>query len=74
MFSYPKRQRADKEGFAMLAPLWTDNDARGARVYYHIYDLTQPGSTPTEKARVKVRQICLLVINSLFDYQKYLLG
>ncbi|KAK2165544.1 hypothetical protein NP493_1362g01015 [Ridgeia piscesae] len=48
-----KRNIAQKKGFAMLAPLWTDNDARKGKVYYHIYDLTQPGSTLTDKARVK---------------------
>ncbi|KAK2149526.1 hypothetical protein NP493_2972g00000 [Ridgeia piscesae] len=53
MLGYAKRKTANKQGFAMLAPLWTDNNARYGQVYYHIYDLTQPGSTPTDKARVK---------------------
>ncbi|KAK2160812.1 hypothetical protein NP493_1626g00009 [Ridgeia piscesae] len=53
MLGYMKRKTAQKQGFAMLAPLWTDNNARYGEVYYHIYDLTQPGSTPTDKARVK---------------------
>ncbi|KAI0210407.1 Mucin-like protein [Lamellibrachia satsuma] len=53
ILSYAKRQTAKKQGFAMLAPLWTDNDARTGDVYYHIYDLTQPGSTSSDQARVK---------------------
>ncbi len=54
MLSYAKSETARKLGFAMLAPLWTDNDARHGDVYYHIYDLMQPGATYTEQARVKV--------------------
>ena len=54
MLGYAKRKTAKKQGFAMLAPLWTDSNARHGQVYYHIYDLTQPGSTPTDKARVQV--------------------
>ncbi|KAI0237078.1 Mucin-like protein [Lamellibrachia satsuma] len=53
MLRYHKRQTANNQGFAMLAPLWTDNDARYGDVYYHIYDLTMPGSTATDQARVK---------------------
>ncbi|KAI0221767.1 Dedicator of cytokinesis protein 1 [Lamellibrachia satsuma] len=53
LFSYTKRQTANKQGFAMLTPLWTDNDARSGAVYYHIYDLTKPGSTAADQARVK---------------------
>ena len=59
LLSYPKRQAAKKQGFAMLAPMWTDNDARAGDVYYHIYDLTKPGSTATDKARVKVSEFGL---------------
>ena len=61
-----KRNIAQKKGFAMLAPLWTDNDARKGKVYYHIYDLTQPGSTRTDKARVKVSW-CELVKECSYD-------
>ncbi|KAK2158335.1 hypothetical protein NP493_1807g00024 [Ridgeia piscesae] len=53
MLGYAKRKTAQKQGFAMLAPLWTDNDARYGQVYYHIYDKTQPGPTSKDKARVK---------------------
>ena len=49
-----KQDKAKKLGFAMLAPFWTDNDARTGNVFYHIYDLTKPGSTAADKARVKV--------------------
>ncbi|KAK2180866.1 hypothetical protein NP493_421g00002 [Ridgeia piscesae] len=48
-----KQDKAKKLGFAMLAPFWTDNDARTGNVFYHIYDLTKPGSTAADKARVK---------------------
>ncbi|KAI0239923.1 Mucin-like protein [Lamellibrachia satsuma] len=53
MLSYAKRQTAEKQGFAMLAPLWTDNDAVSGDYYYHIYDLTKPGTSSTDQARVK---------------------
>ena len=62
MLSYHKRQTANKQGFAMLAPLWTDNDARYGDVYYHIYDLTMPGSTATDQARVKV-WLCFFLLS-----------
>jgi len=54
LLSYAKRDTAKKQGFAMLAPLWTDNDAQYGDIFYHVYDLTQPGSTSTDQARVKV--------------------
>ncbi|KAI0231036.1 Mucin-like protein, partial [Lamellibrachia satsuma] len=53
MLNYTKRQIANKQGFAMLAPLWTDNDARFGNVYYHIYDITQHTTTSDDQARVK---------------------
>ncbi|KAK2162840.1 hypothetical protein NP493_1501g01086 [Ridgeia piscesae] len=53
LLSYAKRVTAKKQGFAMLAPLWTDNDAQYGDIFYHVYDLTQPGSTSTDQARVK---------------------
>ena len=57
MLNVAKRRIAGQQGFAMLAPLWTDNDATSGTVYYHVYDLTQPGTTAPEQARVKVGQI-----------------
>ena len=54
LLSHAKRELAKKQGFAMLAPLWTDNDAQGGDIFYHVYDLTLPGSTSTDQARVKV--------------------
>ena len=54
LLAHTKRKNARARGFAMLAPLWTDNDARHGDVYYHMYDLTQPESTSLEQARVMV--------------------
>ena len=54
LLAVSKQKRAKKLGFTMLSPLWTDNDARAGEVFYHIYDMTKPGSTAAEKARVKV--------------------
>ena len=54
MLNVTKQINARKQGFAMLAPLWTDNDGRSGEVFYHIYDTTKPGSKATDKARVKV--------------------
>ena len=54
LLSITKQDKAKKLGFAMLAPFWTDNDARTGAVFYHIYDLTKPGSTAADQARVKV--------------------
>ena len=54
MLSKDKRKNADKNGFAMLAPMWTDNNALYGDVYYHIYDKMDPGSTSTDRARMKV--------------------
>lgn len=56
MLRYTKRETANAQGIAMLAPLWTDNNAQHGDVSYHIYDLTKPGSSPTDKARVKVSE------------------
>ncbi|KAI0233186.1 Mucin-like protein [Lamellibrachia satsuma] len=56
MLSDAKLKIANKQGFAMLAPLWTDSNARSGTVYYHIYDLTNPGSTAADQARVKQQQ------------------
>ncbi|KAK2181108.1 hypothetical protein NP493_410g01020 [Ridgeia piscesae] len=53
MLSYYKRRTATRQGMGMLAPLWTDNNAWHGTVCYHIYDLTQPGSTVEEQMRVK---------------------
>ena len=68
-----KEKRAKKLGFTMLSPLWTDNDARTGAVFYHIYDLTKPGSTAADKARVKVCErlfasSCFLSFLSFFIY------
>lgn len=54
MLSYAKRKDAERQGFAMLAPLWTDIDAFSGQYHYHIYDLTKPGPSSTDQARVKV--------------------
>ena len=54
MLSYYKRGRARLQGFAMLSPMWTDNDAHQGSVTYHIYDQTQPGVTGGENVRSKV--------------------
>ena len=54
MLNVTKQVTARKRGFAMLAPLWTDNDGRSGDVFYHIYDTTKPGLKYDEKARVKV--------------------
>ena len=54
MLSYAKRGIAQMQGFAMLAPLWTDNDASTGTIYYHIYDSTRLGPTGIDKARVRV--------------------
>ena len=53
MLSENKRITAQKQGFAMLAPMWTDTFGRFGDVYYHIYDMTKPGSTSTVQTRVK---------------------
>ena len=62
MLNYAKRQIAKRQGFAMLAPLWTDNDARYGHVYYHIYDITKPGSNSLEQARVQVLNLACNVL------------
>ena len=54
MLNVTKQSIARRRGFAMLAPLWTDNDGRSGDVFYHIYDTTQPGIKSVDKARVKV--------------------
>ena len=54
MLNVTKQDTARKRGFAMFAPLWTDNDGRSGDVLYHIYDTTQPGIKSVDKARVKV--------------------
>ncbi|KAK2172015.1 hypothetical protein NP493_1002g01069 [Ridgeia piscesae] len=41
MLGYAKRKEAKRQGFAMLAPLWTDIDASSGEYFYHIYDLTK---------------------------------
>ena len=53
MLSENKRITAQKQGFAMLAPMWTDTFGRFGHVYYQIYDMTKPGSTSTVQTRVK---------------------
>jgi len=68
MLSYAKRGIAQMQGFAMLAPLWTDNDARTGTIYYQIYDLTRLGPTDIDKARVRVSYINILTINVTLWY------
>ncbi|KAK2190863.1 hypothetical protein NP493_66g06040 [Ridgeia piscesae] len=53
MLSLSKRLKASARGMAMVAPLWTDNDATQGDVFYHIYDLANAGSTSTDLARVQ---------------------
>ena len=38
MFDSVKMTTALGKGFAMIAPLWTDNDARSGDVFYNNYD------------------------------------
>ena len=57
MLGYQKRLQAERQGFAMLAPMWTDNNAQYGDIYYRIYDLTTPGSTYFDKLRTKVLHI-----------------
>ena len=59
MLSENKRITAQKQGFAMLAPMWTDTFGRFGHVYYQIYDMTKPGSTSTVQTRVKA---CIIII------------
>ena len=54
MLNVTKQVTARRRGFAMLVPLWTDNDGRSGDVFYHIYDTTKPGIKSVDKARVKV--------------------
>ena len=67
MLSKDKLKNAKKQGFAIIAPLWTDNDVRNGHVNYQIYDenkLSQR-STPQERARVKV---CINKLNKTCEY------
>ena len=57
MLSYEKRLQAERQGFAMLAPMWTDNDAHYGDVYYRIYDQTTPGTKYFDKLRTKVMDV-----------------
>jgi len=73
MLGYAKRKEAERQGFAMLAPLWTDIDASSGEYFYHIYDLTKHVQSSTEQARVKVLQcvdLCYLfeIISDLSFY------
>ena len=54
MLKHTKREIAKKRGIAIVAPMWTDSTAERGVVSYQIYDMTKPGATPTEQARVKV--------------------
>ena len=54
IMSAAKLKKIEKRGMALMAPLWTDNDATKGDVYYHIYDLANAGSTATDLARVQV--------------------
>ena len=38
MFDSVKMTTALSKGFAMIAPLWTDNDGRSGNVFYNNYD------------------------------------
>ena len=59
ILSPKKRITAQKQGFALLAPMWTDIDGRRGDVFYHIYDTTKPGTTSTMQARVKACPLLL---------------
>ena len=52
MFDSVKKAAARKKGFVMIAPLWTDNDARQGKVFYHIYNLGADDSDPYTAATV----------------------
>jgi len=67
MLSTDKLKNAKKQGFAIIAPLWTDNDASNGRVSYQIYDENKLNqrSTPQERARVKV---CIIKRNKTCEY------
>ncbi|KAK2152978.1 hypothetical protein NP493_2378g00005 [Ridgeia piscesae] len=73
LLAHTKRKNARARGFAMLAPLWTDNDARHGDVYYHIYDLTQPGSTSLEQARVMPNTFQLVIAYDPSRYQTFVM-
>ncbi|KAK2161673.1 hypothetical protein NP493_1565g00035 [Ridgeia piscesae] len=73
MLNVTKRITARKRGFAMLAPLWTDNDGRSGDVFYHIYDTTKPGSAAIDKARVKTNTFQLIIAYDPSRYQTYVM-
>jgi len=50
MFSALKITNVEKFGFAMFAPMWTDNNAKEGRVLYHVYDRAITGMSDDEKA------------------------
>jgi len=49
MFDSTKMAAARDKGFAMIAPLWTDNDGRHGSVFYHVYDSALDSQSATAK-------------------------
>ena len=76
LLSAEKSYLADKHGFTMFAPMWTDSDASYGDVYYHVYDLMKPDLNSDDHARVKVcyvaKQLLLKYFNEMLSTSHYI--